>query len=209
MTLLERAIEIAVHAHAGQMDEDGLPHIIHSLEVMFAVKRRFSGDRCLAPILKKYTEEELLIAAVLHDTVEDSKGAITLDYIKSVFGENVAEIVDSVTRRGLGEGETKEFYRDFIYRARLNEGGAIIKLSDLHHNFGRLNKIAASKKKWREKLEFKYGISIGVITDNISWEQASWSVQHDGPHAHYYIADPNGKKIEIPEEEFNQIFAKK
>src|SRR5579863_4082397 len=135
MALLDQAIELAVTAHVGQTDEDGLPHIIHALEVMFGVKKIFETTEDKLD----YTLEELMIAAVLHDTVEDT--FVTLALIEVQFGKRIRDLVDGVTRRGLGKNDTKEFYRDFIYRAKTNPGTRIIKIADLMHNFGRAHKI--------------------------------------------------------------------
>ena len=214
MTQLEKAIELAVHAHDGQMDEDGMPHIVHCMEVMLKVKTELeakyydnSGYDSAKKALKKYTLEELLIAAILHDTVEDS--TIPLKHIEVAFGANVAHIVDCLTRRGLGKGETKEFYRDFIYRCDADPGASLIKFCDLLHNMSRTHKIAASKAKWRAKLEFKYHVAMMTISQGVTWEQASWSATWDEVNGvntpTYFVADPNGKKIQITEEEFNKL----
>jgi len=207
MSLLEKAIQLAVKAHAGQMDEDGYPHIVHCFEVFHQVQVMFKEREArVTPPIEKYTQDEILLAAILHDTVEDT--FVTLDMIEQEFGKNVRDIVDSVTRRGTKEGETKEFYRDFIYRAKSNEGGLVVKIADLIHNFGRSNKI--KKASWRNKLQFKYGIALSVLNDvdQPTWEQASASVTQDDT-THYFIADPNGKKTEVTEQEFRAMDAAK
>jgi (p)ppGpp synthase/HD superfamily hydrolase len=208
MTQLEKAIELAVHAHDGQMDDDGMPHIVHCMEVMLKVKTELEAKYDIAlKALKTYTEEELLIAAILHDTVEDS--SIPLKHIEVAFGANVAHIVDCLTRRGLGKGETKEFYRDFIYRADADSGASLIKWCDLCHNMSRTHKISPKKAKWREKLEYKYHVAMMTISNGCTWEQASWSATWNEVNGvntpTYFVADPNGKKIQITEEEFNKL----
>lgn len=210
MTLLEQAIELAVKAHDGQIDEDGMPHIVHCMEVMLAVKKELDEHQydIGTAALAQYTLEELLIAAILHDTVEDS--ATSLKWIEVTFGEKVAHIVECVTRRGLGKGETKETYRDFLYRCKADPGARLIKSKDLSHNMSRTHKIAASKAKWRAKLEYKYRIATQVILfDDLSWEQASYNVVwHDEGNLRvpqYFVADPNGKKIEVTAEEFERL----
>src|SRR5271163_348208 len=214
MTLLEKAIELAVRSHDSddpkQIDEDGLPHIVHCIEVMIAVREELDHTphyHVAKAALAEYTVEELLIAAILHDTVEDTP--ISLKHIEMVFGANVAHIVDCLTRRGLGKGETKEFYRDFIYRCDADPGASLIKFCDLLHNMSRTHKIAASKAKWRAKLEFKYHVAMMTISQGVTWEQASWSATWDEVNGvntpTYFVADPNGKKIQITEEEFNKL----
>ena len=63
MATLERALEIAAKAHAGQMDKAGQPYVLHPLRMMLAV-----------------TTPEARMAAVLHDVVEDT--AVTLEELR-------------------------------------------------------------------------------------------------------------------------------
>ena len=208
MSDLEKAIQLAVKAHTGQMDEDGMPHIVHCFTVMANVQKEANRTA-----IEGVSVGELLISAVLHDTVEDS--SVTLAEIRSMFGahpeggktigEVVAEIVDAVSRR------KDESYRDFIYRAKAHPGARLVKIADLLANMGRLNTIPAKKASWRNKLEFKYATALSVLNDSSepTWEQASYSVQSEGPHKHYFVADPNGKKIEVTEEEFKSLMGKK
>jgi (p)ppGpp synthase/HD superfamily hydrolase len=217
MTRIDEAIALAVKAHQDQkLDEDGMPHIIHCMEVMHIVKRWCEDHTHKVQIfypaqraLKKYTLEDLIIAAILHDSVEDSEGKVTLDLIGGYFGQNVRGLVDGLTRRGLGLGETKEFYRDFIYRAKTDPGVALIKSADLQHNRGRAFHI--KQAKWRDKLTFKYNVASQVLSTDPdyqpTWEQASmsWVMGDDGEH--FYIADPNGKRIEISKAEVEALKA--
>jgi len=207
MTRLDEAIALAVTAHkSNKLDEDGMPHIVHCMEVTLKVKKWCEDHTHSVQIfypaqraLKLYTLEELLCAAILHDAVEDSEGLVTLSMILEQFGENVHRLVDGVTRRGLGVGEVKEFYRDFIYRAKTDPGVALIKSADLEHNRGRAFHI--KQAKWRDKLTFKYSVATKVLSTDPdyqpTWEQASMTWSSDGDGEHFYVADPNGKKIEI------------
>ena len=210
---LEAAIQLAVKAHNGQSDKEdpSQPHMLHVMEVYHRVHAMFSGDR-QAPIkLAKYTEEEVEVAAILHDTVEDSPEnakinplveVVDFDRIEREFGVEVREIVESVTRI---EGQS---YRDHIYAAKANEGGRLIKIADNGHNRMRASKI--KQAKWRAKLEFKYAVAASVLNDidEPTWEQAGSSVSYDGPHAQFFIPDPNGKKIEVTEEEYKKATAR-
>jgi (p)ppGpp synthase/HD superfamily hydrolase len=223
MNLLEKAIELAVRAHAGQQDEDSMPHVVHCIEVMLATKRatEISGTfnhgmlREMGFNLPAWNNEpdadeaakqllnELMIAAVLHDTIEDT--FVTLDVIEEMFGKNVRDLVDGVSRRVSPDG-TKESYRDFIYRAKQIPGSRLIKIADLNHNYGRSSKI--KKASWRDKLQYKYRIALSVLNDvdEPTWEQVSAFAKFDGgTDRHYFVADPNGKQIEITEEEFKSL----
>jgi len=222
MSRLEEAILLATLAHKGQIDEDGQPHIVHSLEVMFGVKREFeaggttwgSGTAVIRgeqpmPLPEGYTLEDMLIAAVLHDVPEDT--TTSLDDIRRLFGDKVADAVDGVTRRHGNlnchlsncTAHGKETYRDFIYRAGKGIASTIIKVVDLTVNRRRTSTIPESKAKWRAKLEYKYDIALRVLLaeEPVTWEQVSWNFSG----GKYFMADPNGKKIEITEEEFKKV----
>jgi (p)ppGpp synthase/HD superfamily hydrolase len=200
MSRLESAILLATTAHQGQIDEDGLPHIVHSLEVMFAVKRDFENRGENVPYIngEDYSLEELMIAAVLHDVPEDT--TTSLEDIRRDFGHKVACAVNGVTRRHI-DADTKETYRDFIYRAAKWPASKLLKIADLGVNRHRTHKI--KKASWRNKLEYKYDIALRVLLaeEPVTWEQVSWNFSD----SKYFMADPNGKKIEISEEEFKKV----
>lgn len=79
--LLDRAIKFAVDAHAGtERRGKGFPYIVHPLEAMSIVATMTS-------------DQELLAAAALHDTVEDTE--VNLDKIRKEFGAKVASLVEA------------------------------------------------------------------------------------------------------------------
>lgn len=128
MSTIERAIEIAAAAHAGQVDKAGAPYILHPLRVML---RMTTGNE--------------RIAAVLHDVVEDSRW--TLDLLRAEgFSEDIVRAIDSVTRR---EGET---YEAFVARAGLDPVGRRVKLADLEDNCD-LGRIAAPSERDRARVD--------------------------------------------------------
>ena len=93
--LVDRAILFAVKAHAGtERRGKGFPYIVHPMEAM-AIVATITPD------------PELLAAAALHDTVEDTD--ITLDVLRAEFGERVAKLVadeSDVFTEGKSEEET-------------------------------------------------------------------------------------------------------
>ena len=108
---LERAIEIAVTAHRGQVDKSGAPYILHPLRVMLSLK----------------TEEERIVA-VLHDVVEDCE-EWPLERLRGEgLPERLATALESVTRN---DGET---YTEFIERSKTNAIGRRVKTADLRDN---------------------------------------------------------------------------
>ncbi|MDR2260616.1 MAG: HD domain-containing protein [Azoarcus sp.] len=81
MSTLERAIEIAAAAHAGQVDKAGQPYILHPLRVMFRV-----------------TTEHERMAAVLHDVMEDTH--VTIEQLHAEgFPPEVLAAIDALAKR--------------------------------------------------------------------------------------------------------------
>lgn len=110
MLTLERAIEIATGAHAGQVDKNGVPYIEHPLAVMAKVS----------------TNDERIVA-VLHDVLEDT--TVTVDDLRAE-GATEPQITAllAVTRR---PGEP---YADAVRRALQDPIGRIVKRADHEHN---------------------------------------------------------------------------
>lgn len=79
--VLDRAIKFATEAHSGTFRKGtGIPYILHPLEVA-------------AIVGSMTTDQEIIAAAVLHDTIEDTD--ITIDIIQEAFGSRVAALVDA------------------------------------------------------------------------------------------------------------------
>jgi (p)ppGpp synthase/HD superfamily hydrolase len=110
MATVERAIQIAVEAHRGQKDKTGAPYILHPLRVM----------------LHMTTDLEMM-AAVLHDVVEDSDWTL-LDLDQEGFSVDVVQLIDTLSRR------QEESYEEFIHRIKQNPAAIGIKLVDLEDN---------------------------------------------------------------------------
>ena len=110
MSTLERAIEIAAQAHAGQVDKAGAPYILHPLRVMLRME-----------------DTEARIAAVLHDVVEDSDWTMA-DLAGEGFSEAVLRAVDALTKRS---GEDR---LDAARRAARDPLARAVKLADNAEN---------------------------------------------------------------------------
>ena len=111
MGTLERAIEIAVEAHIGQLDKSGCEYIGHPLRVMAA------GN----------TIEEKIVG-VLHDVVEDSGWTFEM-LVAEGFSAEIVEALRCLTR--LSETEP---YDKFIARVKSNPLAVAVKLNDLTDN---------------------------------------------------------------------------
>ena len=113
MKPLEKAIAIAVKAHARQTDKAGAPYILHPLRMML----RMEND----------TE---MMAAVLHDVVEDGPGWTFERLTAEGIPAAVVEAVTHLTKRP----EDEKNYEGFIRRAATNPVARRVKLADLEDN---------------------------------------------------------------------------
>ncbi len=123
--LCRRAYDFACTAHAGQMRKSGEPYIIHPVYV--------------ASILTEIMIDPPTIAAgFLHDTVEDCD-SVTLDTIREAFGDEIAQLVDGVTKLGRlnfsdREEQQAESLRKMILAMSKDIRVVLIKLADRLHN---------------------------------------------------------------------------
>jgi hypothetical protein len=133
MSDLNRAIAIAVEAHAGQRDQAGEPYILHPLRVMLAMGT-----------------DELRIVAVLHDVVEDSP----LWGIARLEGEGFApSIIEAV--RCLTKLPGEPYLSSFILRCGRNELARPVKIADVIDN-GNENRLANLPDAVASRLRLKY-----------------------------------------------------
>jgi (p)ppGpp synthase/HD superfamily hydrolase len=122
---ISMAIAFGATAHAGQIRKyTGEPYILHPIEVMGIVRNQSVG-----------WTEDMLIAAVLHDVVEDTPIALTT--IERRFGADVAMLVDDLTDKFMDHALGNRKYRKGMERERLgmiSDPAKTIKLADLISN---------------------------------------------------------------------------
>lgn len=110
MNALEKALALALKAHAGQKDKAGQPYILHPLRVMLQMENT-----------------QTKIVALLHDVLEDSN--ITLQELKQAgFDPQILEAVDCLTRR------EQEDYFTYLERVAQNKLALSVKIADLKDN---------------------------------------------------------------------------
>jgi (p)ppGpp synthase/HD superfamily hydrolase len=113
MSPLEKAIEIAVRAHAGQTDKAGAPYVLHPLRMML-----------------RMDDETAMMAAVLHDVVEDGPGWTFERLEEEGMPPAVVDAVRHLTKRE----DQAEDYETFIRRAAVHPVARRVKLADLEDN---------------------------------------------------------------------------
>ncbi len=139
------AVDFIVEKHKDQYRKSGEPYYIHPIE----------SAKILADLkLDKIS----IISALLHDVVEDTD--VTLDDIKDIFGEKVAQIVDGVTKIGKYKYEKIEDakienFRKLIISTAKDIRVILVKLADRLHNLRTLHYLREEKQKMiaKESLE--------------------------------------------------------
>jgi guanosine-3',5'-bis(diphosphate) 3'-pyrophosphohydrolase len=170
LALLQRAYDVADAKHDGQKRKSGDPYITHPLAV--------------ATILAELgMDTTTLVAALLHDTVEDTD--YSLDRLRADFGEEVAHLVDGVTkldRVELGTAAEAETIRKMVVAMARDPRVLVIKLSDRLHNMRTMRFLPPEKqaKKARETLEVLAPLAhrLGMATVKWELEDLSFAILH-------------------------------
>ena len=137
LPLLRRAWEVGASAHAGQTRKSGEPYITHPVAVA----------RILAEL---GLDVEALIAAILHDTIEDTP--LTREELAGEFGQTVADLVDGVTKldklkfRDRQEAAAESFRKMLLAMSR-DLRVIMIKLADRLHNMRTLGAQSAEARR--------------------------------------------------------------
>ncbi len=157
---IKRAYEVAAHAHRDQLRKSGEPYITHPLAV--------------AGILADLgMNTPTLIAALLHDTVEDTE--YSLEQIKRDFGAEVAELVDGVTKLDkvtFGKAAEAETVRKMVVAMARDIRVLVIKLADRLHNARTWRYVSAesAEKKAKETLDIYAPLAHRLGMNAIKWE---------------------------------------
>ncbi len=176
---VRKAYEIAAAAHNGQKRLSGEPYIMHPLSV--------------ALILASLgMDEASIIAAILHDTVEDT--ALTNEQVRKEFGETIAELVDGVTKIGKVPLQTKEEQqaeniRKMLIAMSRDIRVIIIKLADRLHNMRTLNFKPEHRRREiaRETIEIYAPIAHRLGIRPIKEELEDLSISYLDPVAYHEI----------------------
>lgn len=147
---LDHAIDIATEAHAGQKRKSGDDYIVHPLEIANT-------------LIEWGMDMDTVIAGVLHDTIEDTD--VTLEKIESLFGRDIAFLVDGVTKVSQARAgmrnldsylpQTTDNLSKLLIAVGQDVRVVIIKLADRLHNLSTLQSMPLDKqnKIARESLE--------------------------------------------------------
>ena len=160
LALLERAYLTAEKLHGSQMRKSGDPYITHPL----AVTTILAGIGMTEPTL---------VASLLHDTVEDTP--YTLDQLRADFGDEVALLVDGVTKLDkvkYGDSAQAETIRKMIVAMSRDIRVLVIKLADRLHNMRTLRYVpqASQERTARETLDIYAPLAHRLGMNTLKWE---------------------------------------
>ncbi|GAA1842352.1 RelA/SpoT family protein [Agromyces salentinus] len=160
LSVVERAYTVADRAHEGQKRKSGEPYITHPVAVAQILADLGIGSKTVA-------------AALLHDTVEDT--AYTLDQVRADFGDEIAMLVDGVTKLDkvkYGDSTQAETVRKMIVAMSKDIRVLIIKLADRLHNARTWGFVpaASATRKATETLEIYAPLAHRLGIQTIKWE---------------------------------------
>lgn len=168
LALVERAYTVAERAHEGQKRKSGEPYITHPVAVAQILADLGIGSKTVA-------------AALLHDTVEDT--AYTLDQVRADFGDEIAMLVDGVTKLDkvkYGDSTQAETVRKMIVAMSKDIRVLIIKLADRLHNARTWGFVPAESatRKATETLEIYAPLAhrLGIQAIKLELEDLSFAV---------------------------------
>ena len=180
--MIEKAYEIARNAHEGQVRKSGEPYIIHPL--------------CVGIILADLElDKETIIAGILHDVVEDT--IMTKEELAEIFGEEVASLVDGVTKLGqLNYSADKldvqaENLRKMFLAMAKDIRVILIKLADRLHNMRTLKYMPEKKQKEkaRETMDIYAPIAQRLGISKVKIELDDLSLKYLQPDVYYDLVD--------------------
>ncbi len=183
---VEEAYHLAADAHKTQKRKSGEPYIIHPLKVAYI-------------LAELELDMESIIAGILHDTIEDTE--YTYEDISRIFGEEVAVLVDGVTKLGKLSYSTKEEiqaenYRKMFLAMAKDIRVILIKLADRLHNMRTLNYMTPEKQreKAQETLDIYAPLAHRLGISKIRTEMEDLCFKYLNPDAYFDLAAKIEKK---------------
>ena len=191
--MIEKAYRLAVEAHKEQKRKSGEPYIIHPLKVAYI-------------LAELELDKETITAGILHDTIEDTQ--YTYEDIANIFSEEVANLVDGVTKLGKLSYSTKEEmqaenYRKMFMAMAKDIRVILIKLADRLHNMRTLNYMTEAKQreKAQETLDIYAPLAHRLGISKIRTEMEDLCFQYLNPDAYYDLKEKIERK-QIERENF-------
>lgn len=185
-SMLDRAYELAADAHKEQKRKSGEPYVIHPLKVAYI-------------LAELELDMETIVAGMLHDVIEDT--SYSHEDISNIFSEEVASLVDGVTKLGKLSYTTKEEiqaenYRKMFLAMAKDIRVILIKLADRLHNMRTLNYMTPEKQreKAQETLDIYAPLAHRLGISKIRTEMEDLCFKYLNPEAYFDLAAKIEKK---------------
>ena len=194
---LIKAYKFALKAHGEQKRANGIPYITHPVattEILTELE----------------VDEDTLCAALLHDTVEDTK--VTIEEITELFGSEVAALVDGVTKLGRIPYSSKEeiqaenFRKMFLAMAK-DIRVVLIKLADRLHNMRTISSMSPDKQidKAKETLDIYAPLAHRLGIYRIKWELEDLCLRYLDKDSFYQLVGAISQKRTDREKYLEQV----
>lgn len=201
LSMVEKAYHVAEKSHAGQKRMSGEAYIIHPLNVAII-------------LAELELDLETIMAGLLHDVVEDTE--ITLEDVRREFGDDVALLVDGVTKlkqltyttNDKQEIQAENYRKMFLAMAK-DIRVIMIKLADRLHNMRTLNykEEKKQKEKARETLDIYAPIAERLGISKVKVELDDLCLKYLEPEVYYDLSQQIHIKLEEREKYIADIVA--
>lgn len=184
--LIRRAYDFSEKSHEGQYRHSGEPYFTHPCEVALI-------------LCDLGMDDQTICAALLHDVIEDTE--VTYEELSASFGEEIAILVDGVTKLGKipyssKEEQQVESLRKMFFAMARDIRVIIIKLADRLHNMRTMKFIPENKRREKalETMEIYAPLAHRLGINSLKWEIEDLSLMYLDPIAYKEITEKIAQK---------------